>query len=192
MAQQVIRLILKGQILGVVETRNMFCYGHDGVAPVADDFSNCRSGLMQGLEYVRPWLSGHWGFYAIQKQHLVENEWVDDGDFVESNTGGGSGDLSSFQAACLFIGKTGVKRMVGKKFIPGVDESNTWAGGIGISWMVGCVAACAAWLTPVTAVGGGYWYLGVHGKGSVFAPFTSMAVSNLLSTMRRRKPGYGI
>lgn len=184
--------MLKGRIFGIVETRNMFCWGHDGNTPVTDDFAALEGRLAGMLAYALVYINTGWSSYEIERQHLVEGEWINDGTVSTVLQGGATGDMSSFQTSWLFIGYTAVKRMIGKKFLPGLDEASTFAGGVTPLAMAGGAAMIAAWLMPVGAVGGGYWYPGITGKGSVFAPFVSMVVENILSTIRRRKPGYGI
>jgi len=94
--------------------------------------------------------------------------------------------------SAFMFARTGVKRAIGKKFFPGLTETNTASG----LWVVGLVAALgtslANWITPFTGTNGVVLIPGVWQKAiNNFEEFTEGVVRDLPGYQRRRKRGVG-
>ena len=192
MAQQIIQAIVKGRLVNAVETRNMFYYGHDGDTPVQQDYDNIHDRIALAYNYLMPLTANTWQGYEMELKHWDGEQFVEHSTVAFNPQGTSLGDLSSFQSAMLFIARTTVRRAIGRKFFPGVDESHTNDGAFTNVAMGAMANVAAALLSPVPAVPNGSWYSGVHSKNALFAPFVSYSAQNIISSLRRRKPGYGI
>ena len=94
--------------------------------------------------------------------------------------------------AALSIGRTGVSRVVGKKFWPIATEGDL----IGGTWIAGYLTlidnANAKWIAPFTGASGVTWDPGVFSRvAALFRPFTEAASSAVPAYQRRRKRGVG-
>jgi hypothetical protein len=192
MSQQIIKLTLKGTLLNAVQTRNVFYYGADTTTPggqQADELGvQVEDIAADVVDIAAPAIN----FYQIDSSYWDGVAWQPIQEVTIDQTGGNTGsDMSSYQTSGLMRATTSVLKAVGRKFIPGIAESVTqdsqFIQGVAI-YLVQLLADYIA-TVQVQFVN---WYPGVPSKNSAFAPFTSATFSSLLSTMRRRKPGYGI
>lgn len=194
------RVIASGRLFNVVETRNMFSYvlvaanGTDDQcavaleAQIASMFNNLKSALSHHFEvyqtetqkwYPTPGQTnvGYWQTYHVTTQAIV-------GTLVS--------DIIAYQAAVLITLKTAAKKVLGRKFLAGMTEDNT-TDGLLVAGMVTVVGQfLTAMLAPVVFGAGGDAHPGVMDKTGTFREFLGGKVGSIISTMRRRKPGYGI
>jgi hypothetical protein len=89
------------------------------------------------------------------------------------------------------FGRTGVKRAIPRKYLPGLIDVNIVNGFIIPAMINSLLDFAAKWLAPVV-VGALTWYPGIVSKNSAFAPLLDTAVTNVAGTWRKRKPGAGI
>lgn len=195
----VYRGIVKGRILGSVETRNMFTYGLSSANATETEVA---VGIESALEDTMDSMAGHlcnaWSMYEceVQKWHpqvlQTPGYWLGYHTHGHSVTGESVSDLAGYQPAIFFLLKTGFKKTVGRKFFAGVAEEYTTAGAFSATMLAALASDLAALLLPVTFGAGGAADPGVLDKNGIFRPFTSGVVGSIISSMRRRKPGYGI
>ena len=194
MSQQVIKLVWKGLLLSAVETRTMFYYGCDTGTPSVDDATELNSWTRAALGDVLPFLVDdfHWyeceAFYQITGGH-----WMTFYTHAETLAGTVATDISAYQIAALVGARTATLKARGRKFLPGVAEASTLDGEVNSSFRSALITFAANYIRSVNVPATGRtWFPGVVSKNSAFAPFNSSTVGSFLSTMRRRKPGYGI
>lgn len=193
------RAIVKGRILGTVETRNMFGYVLTSANATETEIAVALEGAVEGM--FDAFKVHFWSGYQIfgsetQKWYPAIGQtpgyWLGYHSHNASITGTGSGDLVSFQSAALLVFKTGVKRVLGRKFIAGMIESETAQGSWTSAAINPLVTFVASMLASVTFGTGGVAQPGVLDKTGAFHQYTTGTVGSIISTMRRRKPGYGI
>jgi hypothetical protein len=111
-------------------------------------------------------------------------------DFVADGTAGG--DELPQQDAYIVIGKTAIKRTLGRKFLPAIPESVQNAGLINSTARTALANYCALWTTAVT-ISGTLLTPGTYNrKTSLFHAFTGYRVDPYTATQRRRRTGVGI
>jgi hypothetical protein len=196
MAQQVAKVVIKGLIAGVVETRNIFYYGRDAANPPStqafSDITNFLNTQVFGM--LQDFLASQFALYSAAWYYRdVEGHWIPNGETGLSLSGGAEIEFSAYQIAGLMGAATSVLKARGRKFIPGLAESATALGRLTLAAAGAFLQAAIAYITPVNS---GFpnevWVPGIVSKSAIFAPFTSSYVGAILSTIRRRKPGYGI
>jgi len=192
--QAIMKGVVKGRIGSAVETRNIWYAGCDelqlqyleddivGFSDHLDDIYSILVGITHSLvtfyEYeFYTWDGEEWQPSMIIPKNIIGTETV---------------DLGSYQTAVLFTFNTAVKNMRGRKFFPGVDELMTELGALTVDALAICANAMIVCVTGFEGGVGRTWFPGCPGKGSPFAPWLSGTVGTILSSMRRRKPGYGI
>jgi hypothetical protein len=124
---------------------------------------------------------------AYQSGHWVPYELVDF-DFA----GEDAQDPMPFLVSVVLMGKATGLRHVGRKFLGPITEYVSSGNALVAGAMVVAGQALLGYITPVTGIGGGTLTPGVVDQTGQFHPFAGGAVSSLLGTMRRRKPGRGI
>lgn len=126
-------------------------------------------------------------FNVTQDRSLGVINWptIDDG-FA-------SGDWLPNQVAAFVMGKTAYIRNTAKKFFGGFTETgNATGGSVGTALLAQLVDAGVAWLAGAPSTGGGDWLPVVWNKKlSIWANITTLVVSTVWSTQRRRRPGRG-
>lgn len=195
------RCIAKGRLFGAVETRNMYTYRLESANTTDADIATALADAIQTgvYETIQDVLVNDFTIYSfeIQKRVVPAGEeppyWTTIAEIPSTFTGAASTDIVSYQNAALLTLKTLGKRAIGRKFLPGLSEADTTDGQIAaarLSLFAQVVTNMLASVIPAGA--GGLLYPGVLNKLGTFYRFTSGIVGNILSTMRRRKPGYGI
>lgn len=191
MSQQIIKVVVKGKILSSVETRNVHYYGADTTTPGATQGTDLENAVGGYYNTLGGSLSSSWTCYGLDSYYWDGTWWNPLHSQTVSQPGAAGGDLTAFQIAALVTFKTAIRKCLGKKFIPGIPEGSTTNGSVTGGLLTALGTFATSCLASVT-IAGVNWYPGVPSKNSVFAPFISGTVGTILSTMRRRKPGYGI
>lgn len=196
----VYRVIVKGKLLGVVETRGMHTYVLTSANASEGEVALGLEGQMTTLysylhtNMVGSWM--HWYEQETQKWHprvLQEPGYWLGYDVTAMNlTGLVAGDMTAFQAAILVTLKTAVKRTLGRKFFPGLAESLTTDGSLTVNAVNMMANVVGFLLQSVTFGAGGVAEPCILDKHDVPHQFIGGVVGSIISTMRRRKPGYGI
>lgn len=195
MPQQVVQVVAKGRLLGTVEIRNMFYYGCN-TSIVDTSVGDALAAQIQTL--YGDLINDLWDGFEIYE--IQTNVWDSEQLYWQPLTnslysglvGAQDGDMSSFQTAILMGARTIIKAARGRKFLAGVAEMFTLDGQIAGDIIARMADVLVDYLSPVDITGRGMWYPGIVSKNSPFAPFLGGWFGNILSTMRRRKPGYGI
>ena len=195
MSQQVIKLVVRGSLLGAVQTRMAFYYGRDASTVEDADIQVCVDAIETMLHDACPILTNETLFYACDAYVLdKEGHYVKRPGAIWSLHGADTNnDMTAFQISALIEAGCQVWRARGKKFLPGISEYFTLAGSLSIDALLYLIQVAFDYIAPVYDINTGHeWFPGVPSKRAVFAPFVNGAVGSVLSTIRRRKPGYGI
>lgn len=185
------RAVLKSTIAATVEMRNVFSaqiteVGSDTSESLWDVYMTALVADLGDLTHTSV------NFYAYETYQLNAGSW----ELLDTVTidvdGVNTGQALLNAAAWVLIGKAPGIRHFGRKFISGIAEGNVNAN-VG-DGSIGTVLAAALldYISPVNGISGGSLIPGVVDKNGSFWGFTGGVVSNLLGTMRRRKPGVGV
>jgi hypothetical protein len=195
MSQQVIKIVAKQLFLGSVEVRNVWYYGCDATGVQPDDVAGCVAAIKNFYNYALPDLQTSnittYGYDTYTWDGTTH--WLPHAGVSDTSAGSAIAEFSSFQTAALMTFVTGVMKCRGRKFFAGITEDQTLLGSIGVSMLATMVSWVPTLLAPVFVLTTlNTWYPGTMRKAWAFAPWLSGSVSALLSTWRKRKPGYGI
>lgn len=193
------RVVAKGRIANAVEWRGMFAYHLTSANATEDEIAQALEDKIASMyATIFGVLSNQLTLYETetQKWHPAAGGnpgyWLGYHSSLRSHTGSIATDITGFQPAILVLLKTAVKKVLGRKFIPGLAEAYT-AAGLLTSPMVTAAATFAADMLDVVVAGaGGGAAPGVLMKDGTFTEYLSTTVGSIISSMRRRKPGYGI
>lgn len=185
------RAVVKGQLVGFVETRNMFVCN---VVPSGGDTAEVLwlayiTGIYNSLGTV---MNTIWTVYQYELQNRSGTQWVPFNLITYAQTGGQTTGYLPNAVAFVLLGKAAGLRHVGRKFFSGMDKSNVIGNSIGAGTLVTLATVLLAYVAPFTGIGGGVITPGILDKTNTFRAFAGGTVSTLLGSMRRRKPGIGI
>lgn len=174
---------------------NVFTFRYEGIGTQADEAS--MQDLALKLE----------DFYSALNSHIVDNvAYVDISGFNVTQdrpmptvnwptltAGGSTSDPLPDGVSGLMLLRTGIKRVLGRKFIGGLAEGDNTAG-VWESTLVAALAAAGAELIGSFLGGqtGALWLPGVIDKLGAFWSFIETFASNNPAYQRRRRPGRGI
>jgi len=193
MALHIIQHVAKGRLVNSVETRNIFHYSNDSAFSYSGgDIQNTRDMVDEIFTALSPVTSSFWTLYEIETNVWDGEEFQPNSTEAKNLEGSEPQDMASFQTAVLFTARTVLKGVLGRKFFPGVCEAFTAAGELDNDGLSAAGAAAAYYLAAVVGDGQRTWVPCTHGGASIASPFVSVSVGGVLSTIRRRKPGYGI
>lgn len=185
------RAVLKGTIDNAVETRNMFTAE---ISEVGGDTSELLWGVyMDAL--AEDWsrlLSVSCHLYGYDVYSRVGEQWQLKDEVALDVDGLQSGTQLLNAAAVVIIGKAAGIGHTGRKFIGALAEANVDGNLLDVSQATNIGYVLVDYLSPVNGIGGGYLRPGVIDKLGEFHVFVGGVASNLLGTMRRRKPTVGI
>lgn len=187
----IVRAILKGRLGGTVQTRTMFVLD---IAPGTGETENelLTDYLDSIFDPIVPLFTPVWALETVEKQHWIDTEWITMEEFPYTKTFTGTGESLAYQMAVVFIAKAIGKRLVGRKFLPGLSEVIASVNVIVATHLSYIAQAVAAYVTTVVTQNGGTVAPGIMDKNHAFHQFSGGYASTLLGTMRRRKPGVGI
>lgn len=185
------RGILKGNIAGVVQTRNMFTAEVQYVEPDTPEFvwSSYITSILTPIHGV---IAAVWHADSIQIDNWFGGHWEPQEDDAFSYSGIGAGEAVANLVAAVLIGKCLGRRRIGRKFISPIDEANASGNTIVGTGMTYLGQALLAYISPLTTSNGSILQPGILDKDGTFRMFFSGSVSQLLGTIRRRKPGRGV
>lgn len=189
-----LRVIAKGRLAGAVETRNIFDYSSEGSTPTNEDIANVWGQVAQGVFSTALFdiLAPAFAIYEFETQHKQGDDWVTVDSHPDTRVGGSLSEFVAFQTAFRIGAKTGAKRVRGSKFFAGLAEGAISGGSLTAGALAVAADIALAYILPVEGTDGRLWYPGVVTKTGGIAQFVSATADSILSTMRRRKPGYGI
>lgn len=185
------RTILKGILGGSVQTRSMFT-GDVVLLSTDHDFDVITGYLNTIFAPVTTYISNVWVPTSVEIQHYVDGEYITMEDTPYTYTFEGSGDWMPFLVSVVFVAKAIGKRLIGRKFLPGVTEAAASTNGLVSGAVAAFAAACACYIGTYTTPLGSTYTPGIVDKTGAFHTFSSGILSTLLGTMRRRKPGIGV
>lgn len=96
------------------------------------------------------------------------------------------------QSAVCLLGRTATKRVIGKKYVPGLAENTTASGVLAAGALTGMQNLAGFFYASTYNMGGTGLTPCTWGKYHGFVETISSSVSPYLGTQRRRKPGVGI
>lgn len=193
------RFVLKGRLISLVETRNMFTYALTSANGTdADIASAWNTWVGNFLDHLKPLLANSWTSYEFESQKWhpavggAAGYWQTYSITAMVKLGTAAGDITGYQPAILVVLKTLGKKIMGRKFLAGLAEAETTNGAL-IAGALTTMATCLTDLLANISFGaGGSMEPGVKGKDDNFYPFIGGTIGSIVSSMRRRKPGYGI
>lgn len=190
------QVILKGQLFGNVETRNMFVWNDSG--PNNNDSQFCTSvqaKISAMWANVGSWINNaYWDSYALEVKKWNGESWVPiyETQYSLASVTGTQGDCIGYQPSVLVRMTTSAFKVAGRKFLAGFIEGATNEGMLVAQVLAAVAEYIIEWMTPIPLNLGQEAWAGVMNKNNAFCAFTGGAVGTILSELRRRKPGYGI
>lgn len=191
MPSVVAKAVLKGRLLGEVQTRNIFYGQADVVLPDTQTMLAILY-ISEVLTPIRSYISTLWTAEGVDVYNWVAGEWAFIGTQSWSWNGSSSADILPYQVAAVLLGKTLAKRKLGRKFIAGFTEGASTGASFTGAVLTALGTSALAYVTAYTSSAGSVWAPGIQTKGGTWYSFTGGAVSSLVGSMRRRKPGLGI
>jgi hypothetical protein len=186
------RAVVKGTLANVVQVRNIFTAS---VTPAGGDTAEVLWEAYIGSIYdsFTSILTTIFHTYEYEIQEYILGSWAPVAVVSYSYTGGNdTSDYLPNAVSLVLMGKaTGLKH-VGRKFFSGLAETGTTGNILSGAAVAQAAAALLAYISPFTGIGGGLIQPGVVDKAGTFHPFVGGAVSSLLGSCRRRKPGNGM
>ena len=191
MATSVFKAVVRGKLVGTVETRNVF---YVQVEPNASQGDEIATWLESVYSPILAATSTLWVAYGLDIYILQAGHWVLSEERAFNHAGSGQGDFTMYQAAAVIVGRTIVPRCLPKKFFAGMLEGNITNGYMIAGLVLSMITAGAAWITPFTGITSQAEYIpGTYSeKHEAFIAFVGCLVNNCLGTQRRRKPGGGV
>jgi hypothetical protein len=192
MPQEIVaRGILKGHLLGVVQTRNMFT--GQGLMQEDDTIQNLVGAYVGNLiSTVLPLLSPLATFESIEVE-TGPAPWNPVAEIVlDGINGTGSGAILPNLVAAVLIGKTATARGTGRKFFSGLLDTALTENSIAVDALLVLADTLDAYVSDYTDTEGSVFSPGILDKHNALQFFVGGFVSSLVGTMRRRKPGLGI
>lgn len=192
MASNVYRGILKGRIGGVVQTRNMF------IAEVTLSEGDTIWDVWEGyiteiMTDVQPILATVWAGESFEIQMKeTDGKWTSQEEHTLTFAGTATGEGLANFVSLVLIGRAYGRRRLSRKFFGPLAESTASENLVTNPAMVYAGQALIHWISPYTTTNSSLLSPGFIDKGGAFRPFVGGSVSQLLGTMRRRKPGLGI
>lgn len=183
--------VLKSTMTDAVEMRNIFSaeiteVGADSSELMWDVYMTAMVSDLSSLTHT----SVHYYGYDVYQLNAGQWELID--SVAVDADGVNTGEALLNAAAWVLIGKAPGIRHLGRKFVGGLSEVNVNAN-VGSGSIATLLAqALLDYISPVNGIAGGSLRPGVVDKNGGIWIFTGGVVSNLLGTMRRRKPGIGI
>lgn len=195
----VYRVVEKSRLFGTVEVRNMFTYALTSANCTDEEISEALSTQVDTIfGNIKALCSNQWATYGDEIQKWYPAAGGLPGYFLTYDThnllktGELGTDITGYQPAILYVLKTAAKRVLGRKFFAGLAEAQTTNGAMAATAAAQLAATLVEILSTVNMGAGGAAAPGVLDKTGVFRPFVGGIAGNIISSMRRRKPGYGI
>lgn len=183
--------VLKGSIGGTVEIRNIFSAQ---VTEVGGDTSETLwwTYMTMFLTDICGLLHESVSFYGYDVYQLNAGSWELIDEVPVTFVGTVTGQALLNAASLVLIGKAPGIRHMGRKFFGALGEEQV-SGNAMIAGTAATAATCLLdYISPVNGLTGGFLSPGVVDSNGSHWAFVGGVVSNLLGTMRRRKPGIGI
>jgi hypothetical protein len=196
-ATSTIKVVYKGTLLSQ-EIRNIFYFLLDGTVgstachlaigiyldALYGALSSITTSALHFTDYDLYWWS------TSQQPH----KWIFDSGRAKVWSGGAGGDTLPLQAAYVILAKVVAWRGFGRKFFAGIPEAQQDLGTVVSGCLAALTTAALHYITPRvsgtdTITPGIIHYTSPSTLD--FRPFISSTVSNLIGSMRRRKPGVG-
>jgi len=122
----------------------------------------------------------------------VENQTQDTilGETPSTYVGSGTADPLPAQVAALVLGRTATKRVQGRKYLGGFDETDNTSGGLWVGLAVTELAAfAAAYIAPFTGLSGNIYQPGVSTRPTFPLPiiFTAFNGSRVVPNARTQR-----
>lgn len=191
MTVQIQRAIVKGNIAGVVQTRNMFVAELIPVAPETDQ-QIWQEYLIPLWTDIHGVLASTFHITSVELQNWFGGHWEPSEEYTWTFSGIGAGEAYNNQVAAVLIGKGLGRRVMGRKFISPLDEVNVASNELTAGALVLMASMAVDYVSPITTAGGSVLQPGIIDKNGAFKMFVSGFVSAVLGTIRRRKVGRGI
>lgn len=190
-----VKLVVRGTLQSGDEWRNLFYYTGPG------DFTDTTvQNWVQGLyTTISVNMPNGWTIYgvdvAVRLGGFVDTDPLGWGasTFVAKAMAGGAGTTSLPPGDCmLVIAQTGVKHVMGKKFLAGIMESVQDGGVLSAGMLSALTAFGVYWMTPTADPLGSGSTSAVWGPRHGFTPIKSTKADTHVYHLRSRQQGHGI
>ena len=184
----VIRITAKMQI-PAGNVQNVYHFRFSGTSGADGDtvLSDIAAALDTAYTEIQPALPSTLTFETIEAFNISQDEPIGEIDWPVLTTGGGSGQSLPPQCAPLILFGTGSPRSQGRKYLPGVTETETDGGGFITSGFAAALADFALLILGSITTEHGFVVPGNWSKlYARFAPWISAIVQTKLRTQRRR------
>lgn len=191
MAALINKIVVKGLLAGVVQTRNVYYAQIDASTPESREsmISDYLDGIYSKIELVTGPVATWDGADLFVRS---ASEWLPVGSMDLDYAGANEGDVLPNLVAATIIGKVTGSKGFGRKFFSGISEAQTTVDALIAGALANMALAALAYVSPVLGDGTDRLDPGLWMKDEAFHTFSTGVVSSLLGTMRRRKPGLGI
>jgi len=176
------------------EFQNVFHVSHKGTAGVSDNLfhAEVEDWLESAYTTLLAYLSTKLDFASITTYNVTQDRPMYQTAWPTLTQGSDAGDPLPTQCAALVSMPTGVKKVVGKKYVPGATETNSISGGSLSAAFKTALANFAAviiadWVSGVITVRAGTY----NTITAVFNDVVSALIDDLFRTQRRRVQGVG-
>jgi len=185
------RAVIKGLINSAVQTRTIFtAQVTESGGDTAEVLWNAYLGVF--YSYASYFISDVWNSQEYELQELQDGQWPVLGLITQEFAGTVTGQQVANAVAFVLIGKAAGIRHIGRKFLSPLAESVVTGNVVDSSLAVHAGQVILSYVAPFTGLGGGTLVPGVTDHNGGFHPFVGGAVSSLLGSIRKRKPGLGI
>lgn len=188
------KVVAKGRLGGVVETRNIF-YLECSVNPTTPELITDIPAWLTGFYTpIVAFLSNTFSLYGwdVHQWDIMTASWLFRVSGAMTFVGTLSGDALPSQIAAVMVAYTGLKRTFSRKFIAGFIDTEFTGNLMLGSALVAMTSSLAFWMATFTAPSMKIYVPGLWTKGLIFAPFIQGVVDQIAGTMRRRKQNVGI
>jgi hypothetical protein len=190
----IIKVTARMSIDGTSAIENVFTYKWDALIPADDGLvmTHVAAYLEDMYSLIAPSMSNRVSFTDVEGFNHTQDRPMPATNWPSLTLGGSSIDIMPFANAALTYFRTGLSRLIGRKFWGGLTEGSFQAGLVD-NVMLGILTnIIGAVLTPNTSlVDGGTLISGLLAKSGVFHAFTDGTATSNPATQRRRRIGRG-
>jgi hypothetical protein len=138
-------------------------------------------------------LSEHLTFEEVDFFNLTTGQPMGATEFDVLATGANVGDVLPGGVAGLIVFRTGISRVLGRKYIGGFTEGNSSDGAVDSGALAALADAGGFMLGSFVGIStGGTWLPGVISTAGPFWAYQEAIIRNIWAYQRRRRPGAGI
>lgn len=191
----VLRVVTEWTWQNVVKMQNSYHLRYDGTGTISDSacLGDCReyAELLALQIYTR--ISDEVSFDLVKVYNVTQDRPVGETAYVLYTGGTDVADDLPPGNAALALGSTGVKRVMGKKYVGGLSEVQQTNGTWTAAFLTALANYAAKWVADFTAASLNPYKPGLWSKAPMlFRTFVEAVTSDIPAYQRRRRQGRGI